>query len=285
MADSQHLFAAADRGNLQGILCIEGEKGSGRTFCMEQICAMQELSLLLIDAETFCGNARELYAYGGYDGYTEETGMDYVSGMLRTRNRAVTGRDFLELIRQTAYGIRKVKCCNHTDASGRRSAKEITIAILTEEYEKGSHVFYEIKRKIMDRLKKDSALYPLGREISLIQPHFVKLNVRVWLEKENLDQAYDLQVRAKEMIERFIDPLNGGQGMQGWEIGEFPGSSQIIAYLRTGILGCNISKILMTAEIDGKEVPVDESFHKNNRNPFLMAVNGEHVVYIEVNEC
>lgn len=223
--------------------------------------------------------------YGGYDGYTEETGMDYVSGMLRTRNRAVTGRDFLELIRQTAYGIRKVKCCNHTDASGRRSAKEITIAILTEEYEKGSHVFYEIKRKIMDRLKKDSALYPLGREISLIQPHFVKLNVRVWLEKENLDQAYDLQVRAKEMIERFIDPLNGGQGMQGWEIGEFPGSSQIIAYLRTGILGCNISKILMTAEIDGKEVPVDESFHENNRNPFLMAVNGEHVVYIEVNEC
>lgn len=62
LTDSQKLFAAADRGSLQGILCIEGEKGSGRTFCMEQICAMQELPLLIIDAETFSGNARELYA-------------------------------------------------------------------------------------------------------------------------------------------------------------------------------------------------------------------------------
>lgn len=223
--------------------------------------------------------------YGGYDGYTEESSMDYVAGLLRTRNRAVTKRDFFELIKQTSYGIRKVKCCNHVDAYGRKAAGNVTIAILTEEYEKGSHVFYEIKRKITDRLTKDSSLYPMGRKLSLVQPYFVKLNVRVWLEKENLEQAYDLQNRAKEMIEKFIDPLNGGPGLQGWEIGEFPRSSQIIANLRTGISGCNISKILMTAEIEGKEVPVDESFFEQVQNPFIMAVNGEHIVYIEVSEC
>jgi hypothetical protein len=112
-----------------------------------------------------------------------------------------------------------------------------------------------MKKQITDRLLKDSALYPMGRKLEVIQPHFVRLSVRVWLEKDNLENAYDLQVKAKEMIENFIDPLQGGQGLQGWEIGEFPRSSQIIAYLRTGISGCNISKILMTAEIDGKEVP------------------------------
>ena len=148
-----------------------------------------------------------------------------------------------------------------------------------------SHVFYEMKRKITDRLIKDSALYPLGRKVSLVQPYFVKLNVRVWLEKESLENAYDLQNRANEMIEKFIDPLNGGPGYQGWEIGEFPRSSQIIATLRTGISGCSISKILMTAEIEGKEVPVDESFFEKVQNPLIMAVNGEHIVYIEVSEC
>lgn len=223
--------------------------------------------------------------YGGYDGYTEETSMDYVAGMLRTRNRAVTNRDFFELIKQTAYGVRKVKCCNHRDAYGKKAVGNVTIAILTEEYEKGSHVFYEIKQKIIDRLTKDSSLYPMGRKLSLVQPYFVKLNVRVWLEKENLEQAYDLQNRAKEMIEKFIDPLHGGPGQQGWEIGEFPRSSQIIANLRTGISGCNISKILMTAEIEGKEIPVDDSFFEQNQNPFIMAVNGEHIVYIEVSGC
>ena len=90
---------------------------------------------------------------------------------------------------------------------------------------------------------------------------------------------------AKEMIEKFIDPLHGGPGQQGWEIGEFPRSSQIIAKLRTGISGCNISKILMTAEIEGKEIPVDDSFFEQNQNPFIMAVNGEHIVYIEVSGC
>ena len=223
--------------------------------------------------------------YGGYDGYTEETIMDYVAGMLRTRNRAVTNRDFFELIKQTSYGIRKVKSCNHRDAYGNKAAGNVTIAVLTEEYEKGSHVFQEMKRKITDRLTKDSALYPMGRKLSVIQPYFVKLNVRVWLEKENLENAYDLQNKAKELIEGFIDPLNGGPGRQGWEIGEFPRSSQMIATLRTGISGCNISKILMTAEIEGKEVPVDESFFEKVQNPFIMAVNGEHIVYIEVSEC
>ena len=223
--------------------------------------------------------------YGGYDGYTEESSMDYVTGMLRTRNRAVTNRDFQELIKQTAYGIREVKCCNHVDRFGNKQPGNVTIAILTEEYQKGSHVFYEIKKQITERLLKDSTLFPLGKTLDVIQPHFVRLNVRVWLEKENLEQAYDLQVKAKEMIQRFVEPLNGGQGLQGWEIGQLPRASQIIAYLRTGISGCNISKILMTAEIDGKEVPITENFYEQMKNPFIMAVNGEHIVYIEVSGC
>lgn len=142
-----------------------------------------------------------------------------------------------------------------------------------------------MKKQITERLLKDSALYPLGRTLEVIQPHFVRLNVRVWLEMEKMEQAYELQNKAKEMIEQFIEPLQGGRGLQGWEIGEFPRASQIIAYLRTGILGCSISKILMTAEIDGKEVPITENFYEHMKNPFMMAVNGEHIVYVEVSEC
>ena len=41
----------------------------------------------------------------------------------------------------------------------------------------------------------------------------------------------------------------------------------------------------MTAQIEGKEVPVDESFFEKVQNPLIMAVNGEHIVYIEVSEC
>lgn len=223
--------------------------------------------------------------YGGYDGYTEKNSMTLVSGMLRTRNRAVTNKDFFDIISQTAYGIRKVKCLSHVDLYGNPSENHVTIAVLIEEYEKGAHVFSEIKKAIRDRLMQDSALLSMGRELTLIQPHFVKLNVRVWLEKDNMEHAYELQQKATEMIEKFIDPLEGGVNSKGWEIGEFPRTSQIIACLRNGIAECNISKIVMTALVDGKEVQITDSFYEQMKNPFMMAVNGEHIVYIEVSTC
>ena len=41
----------------------------------------------------------------------------------------------------------------------------------------------------------------------------------------------------------------------------------------------------MTAYVEGKEVPVNEEFYGRMQDPFLMAVNGDHMVYIEVSEC
>lgn len=223
--------------------------------------------------------------YGGYDGYTEQTNMSYVSGLLRTRNRAVTRRDFYDLIMQSAHGIRKIKCCDHMDAFGNEQQDKVTIAVLIGEYEKGAHVFSEVKKTIRDRILENSALLAMGKELTLIQPHFVRLSVRVWLEKDSMEQAYDTQHRAEELIRSFIDPMEGGQGFRGWEIGEFPRASQIVACLRNGISDCSISRIVMTALVDGKEILVTDDFCEQMKNPFLMAVNGEHIVYIEVRGC
>lgn len=216
-------------------------------------------------------------AYGGYDGYTEETTMRLVSGMLRTRNRAVTRKDFAELIAQESYGIRKVKCVNQLET--------VTIAVLVEEYEKGAHVFSGIKKAIRDRLLRDSSLMPFGKTLTLIQPHFIRMNVRVWLEKESMDQAYDLQQRALAKMTDFIDPLKGGVSGQGWEIGELPRASQLVAALRAGLPGCSITRMVMTAQVNGQECSVTDEFYENLNDPFAMAVNGEHTVYIEVSGC
>lgn len=211
------------------------------------------------------------------DGYTEETAMRLVSGMLRTRNRAVTRKDFAELIAQESYGIRKVKCVNQMN--------QITIAVLVEEYEKGAHVFSGIKKAIRDRLLRDSALMPSGKSLTLIQPHFIRMNVRVWLEKDSMDQAYDLQQRALAKMTDFINPLKGGVSGQGWEIGELPRASQLTAVLRTGLPGCSITRMVITAQVNGQEYSVTDEFYENLNDPFAMAVNGEHMVYIEVSGC
>lgn len=62
LEDAGRIFRAVEDSGQQGILCIEGEKGSGRSFCMGQICAQQELALLMLDGEHFRGLERELNA-------------------------------------------------------------------------------------------------------------------------------------------------------------------------------------------------------------------------------
>lgn len=220
--------------------------------------------------------------YGGYDGYTEQTASSLTSGILRTRNRAVTVQDFEDIISQKSFGVRRIKCKNNVDNLGNSKINTTTIAILIDEYEKGVHIFSEMKEDIRKKLLECSDILPLGKNLILSQPHFVKLNVRLWIEKENMEQAYELQNKAEELISGFINPLTGGADGLGWEIGDFPRASQIIAYLRTHIWDCSIEKIIMTAQIDGKEVDVKDEFYDRIHNPFIMAISGTHIVYIDI---
>ncbi|MDO4261266.1 MAG: AAA family ATPase [Eubacteriales bacterium] len=62
LTDAGAVFRAADGGAGPLILCVAGEPGSGRTFCMEQICREQGMTLLLADGDVFEGTERELNA-------------------------------------------------------------------------------------------------------------------------------------------------------------------------------------------------------------------------------
>lgn len=62
LKDAKKIFDAADEKGIPAVLCIEGEKGSGRQFCMEQICARQGLAMIVLNADVFKGSERELNA-------------------------------------------------------------------------------------------------------------------------------------------------------------------------------------------------------------------------------
>ena len=62
LTDAKLIFDKVNDFVMPVILCIEGENGSGRSFCMEQICANQEMTLITIDGEAFNGTERELNA-------------------------------------------------------------------------------------------------------------------------------------------------------------------------------------------------------------------------------
>ncbi len=60
--DTAAIFDAVDQSDRKAVLCIEGERGSGKKFCMEQIAAKQGMTLLVIAGDVFAGSERELNA-------------------------------------------------------------------------------------------------------------------------------------------------------------------------------------------------------------------------------
>ncbi|MDL2232083.1 hypothetical protein LJC63_00695 [Ruminococcaceae bacterium OttesenSCG-928-L11] len=221
-------------------------------------------------------------AYGGYDGYNEETSQAIIANMLRTRGRAVTGQDYFDIISQISYGVKRIKCVSGVNPQGERDDNLLTIAVLTLEYEKGGHIFSAVKDAIRQKLTECSGIIPLGKQLVLSQPHFIQIFTRLWLECEKMENAYDLQKACGESVRTFIDPLTGGFEGTGWEIGVLPNRQQLLAYLKIRHPDVVVGRIVMTARFGDREFAVEDDIYRQVNNPFAMAVNGDHVVYVEL---
>ncbi len=221
------------------------------------------------------GVSNPLPAYGGYDGGDEAASAAVISNMLRTRGRAVTRQDYFDIISQVSYGVRAVKCLSGQNLKGEPQADTLVVAVLIDEYEKGGHIFSGVKEAIREKL-------PAGKKLVLTQPRFVRMSARLWLECETMESAYDLQKDCVNSIKGFIDPLSGGFGGRGWEIGELPTPTQLVAFLKIRHPGVVVARLVVTALYENREYAVDNSIKSKIANPLAMAVNGEHVVYVNL---
>ncbi|MEG1774744.1 MAG: hypothetical protein RR320_07815, partial [Oscillospiraceae bacterium] len=111
------------------------------------------------------GVSNPMAAYGGYDGYNEQTSATIIANMLRTRGRAVTGQDYFDIISQVSYGVRRMKCVSGVNRLGQSDDDVITVALLIDEYDKGSHIFSAVKDTIRQKLLETSSIVPLGKTL------------------------------------------------------------------------------------------------------------------------
>lgn len=243
-----------------------------------------KISTLAASIRHISGAVNPMPAYGGYDGFNEETAAAMISNMLRTWGRAVTVQDYFDVISQVTCGVRRVKCRCGVDAEGSPRDDAVTIAVLIDEYEKGGHIFSSVKEAIRDKLLSCSGLVPAGKILTLTQPRFVRMSTRLWLECGRMESAYDMQKQCGESVRRFIDPLTGGFDGEGWEIGSLPTATQLAAYLKIRHPDVAVSRIVMTASYENREYTVDDRIAKHIDSPFAMAVNGEHTLYCQLAE-
>ena len=221
-------------------------------------------------------------AYGGTGDGGEELAARTVSNLLRTRGRAVSERDYFDIIAQLGCGVRQIKCCSGIDRQGDPAPDTITVALLIDEYEKGSHIFSAVKDAVRDALMSAGGMVPLGKTLVLCQPRFVRFSVRIWLRCADMESVYEVQRRTEENIRRFLDPLEGGFDGRGWKIGSLPTPQQLLACLKMKDADLRVERMALVARSGGREYAVDDDFLGRMNDPFVMAVNGDHTVYVDL---
>lgn len=218
-------------------------------------------------------------AYGGVSETGEEAAARRVSDLLRTRGRAVSERDYFDIISQLGCGVRQIKCRSGVTPDGESAPDTVTVALLIDEYEKGSHIFSAVKDAVADALTKAGGLVPLGKTLVLCQPQFVRFSVSIWLRCNSMEEVYEAQRATERAVRAFLDPLSGGFDGRGWKIGVLPTSRQLLAYLKLRDASLHVERMAVVARVDGQDHAVDEDFLARVKNPFVMAVNGVHTVY------
>lgn len=254
-----------------------------RTYTGDAANVEKGMILTVMDANRYVSEISNPFAvYGGCDAYTEESTEGYIEGILKCRNRIVTEDDLLHLLKQTSYSVRETACRLDIDVNGNPAPGSVTVAVMTNEADSAGHIFYEIKKEMQRKLEETGNFNVMGRKVNLIQPAFVACSVTVWLEKDNMENAYELTGRTKQLITQFLDPLCGGAEQDGWRIGTYPRVSQIRACLRKNLPDVTIAQIAVTASVNGKEVKIMEDIADVCTSPFVIPVNGEHVVHIDL---
>ena len=216
---------------------------------------------------------------GGCNVETLDAAVRRLCGALRHQNRAITARDYEELLMASSRDILEAKCFPGWDREGERRPGAVTLVILKRE--QGAD-FDRIRQEAEAYLegKIEDGLLSSGR-LSFIEPEFVELSVRVQVVVRDYNLAFQVKREVLGRLERFLDPMKGNFRGQGWEIGRLPGTIQI----KNAIAGTPgmafVRGIYISAFAKGAMGRREVDLEHMSRRKYVLPVNGSHEILIE----
>ncbi|MCM1498006.1 MAG: baseplate J/gp47 family protein [Clostridium sp.] len=165
---------------------------------------------------------------GGCDEETTLQAVRRMSAFLRHGGRAVTQRDYEDLVYSKVRDVLQVKCYPGRNANGDRAPGHVTLAVLLDtkiqQREYFAHVRENIYRCLLPHI--DRRIYDEGR-LHIVEPEWVALNLHMSIIALPALKAYQLRDKIVHKISGFIDPVTGNFDGNGWEIGNLPTIVQI----------------------------------------------------------
>ncbi len=156
---------------------------------------------------------------------------------LRHGGRAVTAEDFEDLAREASTAIARVRAIPPTfdpisqaDAPnpvGTR-AGQVLLVIVPHGTAPKPTPSLELLRQVEDHVRARCA--PVT-QLQVGGPTWVEAHVQTHLLPRQLAEGEAMRARAREALARYLHPLIGGPDGDGWDFGQWPNASELVALL------------------------------------------------------
>lgn len=220
---------------------------------------------------------------GGCDGEKPEDAMRRMSGYIRHQNRAVSARDYEQLVMCAVRDIQMVKCFAGYDDAGKALSGAVTLVVLQKQFRQGKGSFAEVRERILRYIQDKISVSLLNnRKFFVVPPEFIEIRLHIELSVESFNQVFHVKQEVLERLDGFLAPAGGKDSKSGWEIGSFPNIVQIQNAINDikGILSIrNIMMNTYAAAASGwKEVDAE----KIKKHRYILPISGAHEIIVRI---
>jgi hypothetical protein len=201
------------------------------------------------------------------------------ANILCSQNRLRSVQDFLREARLYSDTVACAACAAGKDVYGRRDDRRITVAVLTRDYQKGSHGFEDIKEGLERRMLSKCDATISGDMLSVTEPIYVMLSVSVFAGIADEREAFTVQKTIVDALTEFISPI-AKDGSANWEIGLLPDEVQLRLLLNSLRVKAGIRRIVTSARYADEKGFKERNLSDIRPGPFMIGVNGRHTVHL-----
>lgn len=210
-------------------------------------------------------------------GFGAETDADAIMRYRRARShrdRAVSRRDIEDLAMEASPAVLRCRCLPNTDGTGARHPRDTCLVLFAPNVGGGGFgALAETVREYVGMRRPVSS-----GELHIISPRLVRVNVKLAAVTRS-GAAGAVKSEALERLREFLDPVTGGFGGKGWEIGSVPALSQIVNALTTLEAIKRVEEFGVRYTVSGEADTAD--YARIREDALALPANGEHGISIK----
>ncbi|MDO4530673.1 MAG: hypothetical protein Q4C06_01720, partial [Bacillota bacterium] len=218
-------------------------------------------------------------AYGGSDMETMERALQRGAGLLSSRGRFVTEQDYEREVLYFSDTIDKAAIIPGIGKDGVYREKMLHVVLLMKDYQKGKNSFYRLQDELKKHLLEHCELAIDPKELQMEEPIFVEISVDVWAEVMRMEDSFEIQTLAKDVLTKYLNPI-ATENSKGWNIGQMPRNAQIMMKLNSLKNRVMIRQVVVTAKYEDDDGVHEVALNELKVSPFMVVCNGKHNIHI-----